>query len=101
MAADGTPPPQAGGKFDTEGNTLKQLFSPGQAVKMRRDTYIRINLKIKQLEGVGGFQFEKYNRTGLTGLENALPNSYTNPLLQLMYFTPAIRATMLNRLSRE
>ena len=101
MAADGTPPPQAGGPFAADGTTLKRLFSPGQAVKMRRDTYVRINLKIKQLEGVGGFQFEKYNRTHLTGLENALPNSYTNPLLQLLYFTPALRATMLNRLSRE
>eukprot|EP01043_Picozoa_sp_COSAG02_P064833 COSAG02_NODE_9597_length_2166_cov_40.635320_1_plen_667_part_10 len=101
MAADGTPPPQAGGQFAADGTTLKRLFSPGQAVKMRRDTYVRINLKIKQLEGVGGFQFEKYNRTHLTGLENALPNSYTNPLLQFLYFTPALRATMLNRLSRE
>ena len=68
---------------------------------MRRDTYERINLKIKQLEGVGGFQFEKFNRTKFTGLENALPNSYTNPLVQLLYFTPALRATMLNRLSQE
>ena len=34
MAADGTPPPQTGGTFNTDGTALKRLFSPGQAMKV-------------------------------------------------------------------
>eukprot|EP01048_Picozoa_sp_COSAG05_P007286 COSAG05_NODE_509_length_9130_cov_3.978740_8_plen_1222_part_00 len=103
MVIDGTPPARgvSGARMGSAHFGPSRLFSPGQAMKMRRDTYTRVNLKIKQLEGIQGFDFGQYNRTSLTGLENALPNSYTNPLLQFLYFTPALRSTMLNRLSRD
>jgi PAB-dependent poly(A)-specific ribonuclease subunit 2 len=105
MAADGTPPVHATRFGSARAGAARfgpsKLFSPGQAAKMRHDTYARVNLKIKQLEGIQGFDFARYNRTALSGLENGLPNSYTNPILQLLYYTPALRVTMLNRLSKE
>ena len=40
--------------------------------------------------GIEGFDFGKYNRTKFAGLENTQPNTFLNPLLQLLYFVPAL-----------
>jgi hypothetical protein len=50
------------------------------------------NLEIKYSKfGVDDFDFGYYNRTRYAGLENHIPNSYANSLLQLMHYTPLLR----------
>ncbi|KAK4219807.1 ubiquitin carboxyl-terminal hydrolase-domain-containing protein [Rhypophila decipiens] len=41
--------------------------------------------------GVDDFDFGYYNKTQYAGLENQIPNSYANALLQLMNYTPLLR----------
>jgi hypothetical protein len=48
--------------------------------------------------GVSGFDFEFYNRTPFSGLENTLPNSIVNGAIQMLYFVPQIRASLLAHL---
>ncbi|KAF0696751.1 Aste57867_12510 [Aphanomyces stellatus] len=50
--------------------------------------------------GVDGFVFDfsKHNRTAYVGLENSLPFAYMNAALQLLYFTPGVRAHVLGHL---
>lgn len=55
------------------------------------------NVEIKYSKfGVDDFDFEYYNRTKFSGLETHIANSYLNPLLQLMKFTPWIRNLALH-----
>ncbi|KXX75827.1 PAB-dependent poly(A)-specific ribonuclease subunit PAN2 [Madurella mycetomatis] len=50
------------------------------------------NLEIKYSKfGVDDFDFGYYNKTRYAGLENHIPNSYANSLLQLMHYTPLLR----------
>jgi PAB-dependent poly(A)-specific ribonuclease subunit 2 len=41
------------------------------------------------------YDFGAYNATRLAGLENDLANGYVNPVLQLLYYTPHLRAALL------
>ena len=43
----------------------------------------------------------KYNKTKYSGLENTLPNSYLNSLLQLFNYIPALRRSCQNHLCEE
>ncbi len=45
--------------------------------------------------GLDGFDFARHNATPLAGLENLLPNAYTNALLQLLFYVPEVRAAVL------
>lgn len=47
--------------------------------------------------GLDGFDFGKYNRTSLVGLENLLPNSYTNAVLQMMFYVPEVKGLVLGK----
>ncbi|KAH8816153.1 PAB-dependent poly(A)-specific ribonuclease subunit PAN2 [Xylogone sp. PMI_703] len=50
------------------------------------------NVEIKYSKfGVDDFDFGFYNKTQYSGLEIHISNSYANPLLQVMHFTPLIR----------
>ncbi|KAL2131448.1 hypothetical protein VTI74DRAFT_5096 [Chaetomium olivicolor] len=50
------------------------------------------NLEIKYSKfGVDDFDFGFFNKTRYAGLENHIPNSYANSLLQLMHYTPLLR----------
>ncbi|KAJ4359488.1 poly(A)-specific ribonuclease [Didymosphaeria variabile] len=50
------------------------------------------NVEIKYSRfGVDDFDFAYYNQTPYSGLETHITNSYANPLLQLLRFTPLIR----------
>ncbi|KAL2069699.1 hypothetical protein VTL71DRAFT_14378 [Oculimacula yallundae] len=50
------------------------------------------NVEIKYSKfGVDDFDFGYYNKTKYSGLEIHIPNSYANPLLQILHFTPLIR----------
>lgn len=59
--------------------------------------YARVTIKIPRF-GLYAFDFSSYNKTNYTGLDNLLPNSYCNPIIQLLYFIPSIRASMRNHL---
>lgn len=59
--------------------------------------YQRVEIQYSRL-GVEDFDFEYYNRTVFAGLETHIPNSYANPLLQLLYFLPPVRAAVLAHL---
>ncbi|CAG8983942.1 hypothetical protein HYALB_00006910 [Hymenoscyphus albidus] len=50
------------------------------------------NVEIKYSKfGVDDFDFGFYNKTTYSGLEIHISNSYANPLLQVMHFTPLMR----------
>ncbi|XP_013144008.1 PREDICTED: PAB-dependent poly(A)-specific ribonuclease subunit PAN2 isoform X2 [Papilio polytes] len=40
-------------------------------------------------------ELESYNKTKLPGLEATIPNSYCNPMLQVLYYIPPLKATLL------
>ena len=52
--------------------------------------YRNVEIKYSRF-GVDDFDFEFYNKTNFSGLETHIANSYTNPLLQLLRFTPLFR----------
>ncbi|KAJ4295515.1 poly(A)-specific ribonuclease [Kalmusia sp. IMI 367209] len=59
----------------------------------RRDVpamYGNVEIKYSRF-GVDDFDFAYYNQTPYSGLETHITNSYANPLLQLLRFTPMIR----------
>ena len=58
-------------------------------------TYRNVEIKYSRF-GVDDFDFEFYNRTQYSGLETHIANSYTNPLLQLLKFTPLFRNLALH-----
>lgn len=50
----------------------------------------------------GAFDYARRNQTPFAGLENAIPNSYINPVLQVLYFMPALRGAVRDhRCSRD
>ena len=57
--------------------------------------YRNVEIKYSRF-GVDDFDFEFYNRTQHSGLETHITNSYTNPLLQLLKFTPLFRNLALH-----
>eukprot|EP00727_Mastigamoeba_balamuthi_P006450 m51a1_g2425 hypothetical protein (1175) ;mRNA; f:815855-826879 len=75
---------------EVQGNVMRP-------VKMYR------RVEVKQKQGrVKEFNFGSYNRSPFCGLDNNLPNSYTNAILQTLYFIPQLRSHLLNHLcSRE
>jgi len=44
--------------------------------------YRKIDLKFKSED----FDYEQYNKTGFSGLESNVPNSYCNPMLQVINY---------------
>ncbi|OWR53499.1 hypothetical protein KGM_204933 [Danaus plexippus plexippus] len=38
---------------------------------------------------------ENINETGLPGIQSTVPNSYCNPMLQVLYYIPPLKATLL------
>ncbi|CAJ0827215.1 6249_t:CDS:10 [Entrophospora sp. SA101] len=53
--------------------------------------YKRVEIKYSRF-GVEDFDFEFYNKTHYAGLETHIANSYCNPLLQVLFFTPVLRS---------
>eukprot|EP00002_Diphylleia_rotans_P036131 TRINITY_DN7932_c0_g1_i4.p1 TRINITY_DN7932_c0_g1~~TRINITY_DN7932_c0_g1_i4.p1 ORF type:complete len:1142 (+),score=203.09 TRINITY_DN7932_c0_g1_i4:256-3681(+) len=51
--------------------------------------------------GIDGFDFSLYNDTKFGGLENTLPNHYTNAIIQILYFVPCLRQAMINHICQE
>jgi PAB-dependent poly(A)-specific ribonuclease subunit 2 len=59
--------------------------------------YRRIPIKASKL-GFEDFDFKPFNKTGLSGIENILSNSYVNPILQMLYNIPQLRVAAQNHL---
>lgn len=57
--------------------------------------YRSVKIRLSK-RGMDGFDFVRYNATGLPGLENKDSRSYTNPVLQLLYYTPEFRYQLLD-----
>ncbi|EPS41531.1 hypothetical protein H072_4574 [Dactylellina haptotyla CBS 200.50] len=62
--------------------------------------YHKVEIKYSRF-GVDDFDFEFYNKTKYSGLETHITNSYSNPLLQLLKFTPMIRNYALHHTTRN
>jgi PAB-dependent poly(A)-specific ribonuclease subunit 2 len=54
------------------------------------DRFKPVKIKLSKL-GISDFDFSALNKTSFVGLENAIPNSYVNSVLQMLYFIPEIR----------
>ncbi|CZS97451.1 related to PAN2-component of Pab1p-stimulated poly(A) ribonuclease [Rhynchosporium agropyri] len=79
--------------------TDERRLSNAHDVGVGDDTSLKVdvpvwyeNVEIKYSKfGVDDFDFGYYNKTKYSGLEIHIPNSYANPLLQILHFTPLIR----------
>ena len=60
--------------------------------------YRRVEIKYSKF-GVEDFDFAFYNKTEFGGLESHITNSYCNALLQVFYFQPSLRSSMLSHMS--
>ncbi|XP_025193303.1 PAN2-PAN3 deadenylation complex catalytic subunit PAN2 [Melanaphis sacchari] len=59
--------------------------------------YRKIDLKFKSED----FDYEQYNKTGFSGLESNIPNSYCNPMLQVLYFLEPLRKILMSHICQE
>ncbi|KAJ2898948.1 PAB-dependent poly(A)-specific ribonuclease subunit PAN2 [Zalerion maritima] len=64
----------------------------------KEDPWRFLSIKFSRF-GFSDFDFRFFNDTGFSGLTNHLNNSYANPLLQLLRFTPVVRNAALHHLS--
>ncbi|KAM7195211.1 PAB-dependent poly(A)-specific ribonuclease subunit PAN2 [Naviculisporaceae sp. PSN 640] len=69
----------------SETNSIVESLKPEPA-----EIYKTYEIKYSKF-GVDDFNFRHFNKTAYAGLENQISNSYANPLLQLMNYTPLLR----------
>ena len=62
--------------------------------------YRKQEIKLGKL-GIEDFNFRRFNKTPLAGLENSIPNSYTNAWIQTMFCILPLRTRVLNSLSAK
>ncbi|KAL2187287.1 hypothetical protein L209DRAFT_753216 [Thermothelomyces heterothallicus CBS 203.75] len=81
------------GASDSKGEQAPDLSSPDEIESLKPEAppmYRNLEIKYSKF-GVDDFDFGYYNKTPYAGLENHIPNSYANSLLQLMHYTPLLR----------
>ncbi|KAK4536471.1 hypothetical protein CDCA_CDCA08G2496 [Cyanidium caldarium] len=79
--------------------TGEELPPPSPVAPLwERLRYRKIDLA--RAESVDGFDFAAHNRTPYCGLENALPSSYINAAIQMLYFVRPFRRAMEHAAAR-
>ncbi|XP_031353190.1 PAN2-PAN3 deadenylation complex catalytic subunit PAN2 isoform X3 [Photinus pyralis] len=84
-------------KSTQENRTIKQLADEGGNFVAIPKRYRKVDLKYTKL-GNEEMQFDQFNKTSLPGLEATLPNSYCNTMIQVLYYTEPLRASLLSHL---
>jgi len=59
--------------------------------------YREVIIDFSSKRGLDAFDFGRYNTTPFSGLENILPNTYTNAVLQMLFFVPEVRLAILHQ----
>ena len=59
--------------------------------------YREVVIDFSSKRGLDAFDFGLYNTTPFSGLENILPNTYTNAVLQMLFFVPEVRLAILHQ----
>jgi PAB-dependent poly(A)-specific ribonuclease subunit 2 len=82
------------------GKALKTLSLDGSTNSDVKFLYRIVEIRYSKF-GVEDFDFRYYNRTKYAGLETHIVNSYANPLLQILRFTPTARNLALHHTARD
>ncbi|CAB3370828.1 Hypothetical predicted protein [Cloeon dipterum] len=86
---------------------MKKMYGSDAANSKDDGSFVAIPKKYRKIEvkyskmGVDDFDFDYYNKTGFSGLEAMLPNSYCNAMLQLLYYTDTVRAALESHLCQR
>lgn len=94
-AKDGSDRPSSDRRMSDALEALGDLALDGTTRREVPVMYRNVEIKYSKF-GVDDFDFEYYNKTKYSGLETHIANSYSNPLLQLLRFTPTIRNLALH-----
>ncbi|KAF7994563.1 hypothetical protein HCN44_004035 [Aphidius gifuensis] len=81
---------------------VTKLFQGETRPKTEDGNFIAIPKRYRKTEvkysrmGYDDFDYDQFNLTNFSGLEATLPNSYCNPMLQLLYYCEPIRTALLS-----
>lgn len=90
--------PRRKGLVDAEeGDGHEGGFKGPEAAEDMPRRYRQVNIDFSSKRGLDGFDFGRYNTTSFAGLENILPNTYTNAVIQMLFFVPEVRLVMLHQ----
>ncbi|CAG9562072.1 unnamed protein product [Danaus chrysippus] len=76
---------------------LQDIENPGRDRRNTQQPIPRYYLKTEVRFDQNGenCEQENINETGLPGIQSTVPNSYCNPMLQVLYYIPPLKATLL------